>query len=838
MMACLIIAVTLLPSLSIEPRITRLDNALTTITVEDHALPLVSVQLWFHTGSAADNPAQPGLCHVARTLLEHHDDAALKLRAAGVRFDSSTYYDAISFSSVLPPNFLEHVLIIEARRLASFEVSADELRLATNAAAREVQWDADQGLLTPDRRLREALFGDHPYRHRPDLVSVELAKLKPADMQEFLGRWIVPGNATLFIVGDIKHEDALKLVRRHFDALPWREPPRAPQHALPPPERLEPIRIHGERGVVLIAWLAPPAGYFENAAYHVLMQRLCNEFDGLLTTRLREAGFDLPPRWQEGQWRDASILALRLVLPVNQWLSPQSGDRGRQGDTDTASADSAPTSQRMLRMLDEALAEAAETLPTPTEFDRARALELLRLRHNRSSFGARAVSRAESEVVGGNVLLEDRAESRVRTLGVDNIREAALKLQSARRAVVIVAPKLDPSPIPPLMPLIEPQAPERLDPGAATQLLARHAGDAPQPSAASPTPRIHTREISTGITAVVCHTRGLATVAVYTCAEHRWPTPQRISDVLDSSGTPSHTSAELKDYASLHGLDIRTAGPRGWCGYAFTGHPMHTPQMIELQAEMLQHALRPDESTEPTSPIRIVVVGDVDPDEVFECLGGHWQTWSTGQPRDRGEETRPPSGFEFNANASALESPDTWLYIAAARDPQESPSSRDLLSWRTIVRLLGYPKSASPTLGWDWRSAWQADMRSADAMVVQTDSSPEHIPMDIRGLANRLKELRSGQLAPTQIETAIRLARMDQLQRLDNVHDIATTLFEHPLDPWDIAADLTPETLRASWPACSELHLTWVSLSGGDVDDALADEVRTVLEPFSEPKSD
>jgi hypothetical protein len=155
-----------------------------------------------------------------------------------------------------------------------------------------------------------------------------------------------------------------------------------------------------------------------------------------------------------------------------------------------------------------------------------------------------------------------------------------------------------------------------------------------------------------------------------------------------------------------------------------------------------------------------------------------------------------------------------------------------------IARLLGCPGPEPAALGLGRAACWQTDTLGANLMALQTYSRHAWIQADIRGLAERLEELRSGRIPPRQIETALRLARLDALLRLDSADAIATALIAYPLNPWDLVPDLTPETLRASWPALKELRLNDVLLSGGNVDDALANEVRAILEPFSKPQQE
>ena len=54
----LILAGLFLPGLT-NPRVEQLNCGLRVIVIEDHLLPLVSVQLWFEAGSAADPPKFP-----------------------------------------------------------------------------------------------------------------------------------------------------------------------------------------------------------------------------------------------------------------------------------------------------------------------------------------------------------------------------------------------------------------------------------------------------------------------------------------------------------------------------------------------------------------------------------------------------------------------------------------------------------------------------------------------------------------------------------------------------------------------------------------------------------
>ncbi len=46
-----------------------LPNGLVAILNEDHATPIVSVQVWYHVGSRDDDPVRPGIVHLCEHLM-------------------------------------------------------------------------------------------------------------------------------------------------------------------------------------------------------------------------------------------------------------------------------------------------------------------------------------------------------------------------------------------------------------------------------------------------------------------------------------------------------------------------------------------------------------------------------------------------------------------------------------------------------------------------------------------------------------------------------------------------------------------------------------------------
>lgn len=104
----------------------KLDNGLDVILSEDHRLPLVAVNLWYHVAAVNETAGRTGFAHlfehmmfegskhVARSAHAHY------LEAAGASdFNGSTAFDRTNYYETLPSNQLELALWLESDRWAT-----------------------------------------------------------------------------------------------------------------------------------------------------------------------------------------------------------------------------------------------------------------------------------------------------------------------------------------------------------------------------------------------------------------------------------------------------------------------------------------------------------------------------------------------------------------------------------------------------------------------------------------------------------------------------------------------------------------------------------------------
>jgi zinc protease len=100
-----------------------LANGLTVILHEDHTVPVVTVNIWYHVGSGREKPGRTGFAHLFEHLMfggsGHVPFGKFDewLEAAGGNNNGSTTEDRTNYYENLPSNALELALFLESDRM-------------------------------------------------------------------------------------------------------------------------------------------------------------------------------------------------------------------------------------------------------------------------------------------------------------------------------------------------------------------------------------------------------------------------------------------------------------------------------------------------------------------------------------------------------------------------------------------------------------------------------------------------------------------------------------------------------------------------------------------------
>ena len=248
-----------------------LPNGLDVILVEDHRLPLVAVNLWYHVGPANERPGRTGFAHLFEHMMfqgSRHvgsDRHIQLLEAAGAsEINGTTDFDRTNYFETLPSNQLELALWMESDRMGFLLDTLDQKELTgqidvvRNERRQSIE-NAPYGIV--EEEVFHQLFpAGHPYYASVigSHADIEAARLE--DVRGFFREYYAPNNASLAIVGDIDKAQARALVEKYFGPLAGGPKVAKPEVSTPPitAEKRVSVTDKVELPRVYMAWLSAP----------------------------------------------------------------------------------------------------------------------------------------------------------------------------------------------------------------------------------------------------------------------------------------------------------------------------------------------------------------------------------------------------------------------------------------------------------------------------------------------------------------------------------------------------------------------------------------------------
>jgi zinc protease len=246
-----------------------LPNGLKVVVSEDRTAPVVLVEVMYNIGFRIEPKGRTGFAHLFEHMMFQGSGQVKKMehvalvQQAGGLVNGSTRFDYTNYFELLPSNALELALWLEADRMRSLDVSAENLKNQQNVVSEEVRVNV---LNQPhaafewlDIWQRANSNWNNAHNFYGDLADLEAATLE--DVRTFFKTYYAPNNAVLVVSGDASAADVRKLAEKHFGGIP-RQPIPAPPDISEPAQKEE-RRFSREDKLartpaLAVAWHLPP----------------------------------------------------------------------------------------------------------------------------------------------------------------------------------------------------------------------------------------------------------------------------------------------------------------------------------------------------------------------------------------------------------------------------------------------------------------------------------------------------------------------------------------------------------------------------------------------------
>jgi len=206
-----------------------LDNGLTLIVHEDHKVPIVAVNVWYHVGSKNENSGRSGFAHLFEHLMfngsEHFDKDYFEAleRVGATDLNGTTSNDRTNYFQNVPTSALDLVLWMESDRMGHMLGAITEEKLEEQRGV--VQNEKRQGENRPYGLARQLIAKNtypsgHPYSWTVIGSMEDLNSARMEDVHEWFRSYYGAANAVIAIAGDIDVQTVHQKVQEYFGHIP------------------------------------------------------------------------------------------------------------------------------------------------------------------------------------------------------------------------------------------------------------------------------------------------------------------------------------------------------------------------------------------------------------------------------------------------------------------------------------------------------------------------------------------------------------------------------------------------------------------------------------------
>jgi len=258
-------------------------NGLTVILHEDHAAPLVAVDIWVKAGSGSETADNSGVSHFiehlafAATSNRDPGEMDIEMETAGAVLNAHTWRDWAHFHTTVSSRYVSKALDVLADAMMNSQFRKQDIHRESLIIQDEISKKQTDPMRIAKDHLAKALYGDHPYGLPVEGTAKSISSLTRDDILDYYKKHYVAGNTAVVLVGDIGVQKALAEVGRAFQGMPSTAAPEFASEPPTPPQSQVNISIESPYGFnyLGIGFLGPPGSEYEDVcAMDVLMSYL------------------------------------------------------------------------------------------------------------------------------------------------------------------------------------------------------------------------------------------------------------------------------------------------------------------------------------------------------------------------------------------------------------------------------------------------------------------------------------------------------------------------------------------------------------------------------------
>ena len=207
-----------------------LANGLEIIVLEDHSVPIVTIELAVRNGSFTEPPELNGLSHLyehmffkANRAVANAEAYLQKIGQLGIAYNGETREEVVEYYfTTTSPNLRSAMNFMrDATRYPLFDER--EFERERQVVIGEIDRNESEPGYYLNKEMNDRLYFKFPSRKQPLGNRQTVSTATTAMMRLIQGRYYVPNNSALVITGDVKATDVYQMAQEFFGDWPRRE---------------------------------------------------------------------------------------------------------------------------------------------------------------------------------------------------------------------------------------------------------------------------------------------------------------------------------------------------------------------------------------------------------------------------------------------------------------------------------------------------------------------------------------------------------------------------------------------------------------------------------------
>lgn len=284
-----------------------LSNGLQVLVIEDHSVPLATIEIAVKNGSYTEPPEYNGLSH----LYEHmffkankdypNQEAFLnRIKALGISFNGTTNTERVNYFFTLPSFNLTAGLKFMNAAIQYPKFDSAEMKKENVVVDGEFQRNESSPFFALRDSMNHHLYGDLYSRKNVIGDHQVILSATPAKMETIKNKYYWPNNSLLTVAGDVHHDEVFKEVKEILGN--WKSSGFDPFEKYPIPEfaplkkddYVTAISENARVPVCVISWFGPDTRHDLQSTYSAdVFSYILSQNSSRLSKALLDSGLAL-----------------------------------------------------------------------------------------------------------------------------------------------------------------------------------------------------------------------------------------------------------------------------------------------------------------------------------------------------------------------------------------------------------------------------------------------------------------------------------------------------------------------------------------------------------------